>query len=168
MTSKRLIYIKKKEKWRIKQYFNRYSKLFLLHKKLVKSWETHCIKRSVFVVILVYIFSYSDWIWKYTKYLSVFSPNAGKLWTRLTPNTDTFHALCNKLASAKILSDTKNWAWAYFQNILKLFNRISFWFHEPEGYWTTKRSCVLHKRLCFLNNKSYITPKREARLTKYI
>ena len=41
------------------------------------------------------IFSHSDWIRRDTKYLSVFSPNAGKcgkMWTRITPNTDTFYA----------------------------------------------------------------------------
>ena len=35
-------------------------------------------KNSVFWVILVRIFSHSDSIWRVTKYLSVFSPNAGK------------------------------------------------------------------------------------------
>ena len=47
---------------------------------------------SVFRVILVRIFPHSNWTRKDTPYLSVFSPNAGK-WTRITSNTDTFHAV---------------------------------------------------------------------------
>ena len=35
-------------------------------------------KVSVFGVILVRIFPHSDWIWRDTRYLSVFSPNTGK------------------------------------------------------------------------------------------
>ena len=39
---------------------------------------SHCIKMSVFRVILVRIFPHSDRILKDTEYLSVFSPNEGK------------------------------------------------------------------------------------------
>ena len=39
------------------------------------------------------IFRHSHWIRRDTLYLSVFSPNAGKKETRITPNTDTFHAV---------------------------------------------------------------------------
>ena len=47
---------------------------------------------------LVRIFPHSDWIWRDTKYLSVFSPNAGKYGVEKTPYLDTFHALndCKK------------------------------------------------------------------------
>ena len=38
------------------------------------------------------IFPHSDWIRRDT-YLSVFTPNAGKMLTRITPNTDTFYAV---------------------------------------------------------------------------
>ena len=41
--------------------------------KSITAW-----KMSVFGVILVHIFPHSDWIWRDMKYLSVFSPNAGK------------------------------------------------------------------------------------------
>ena len=39
------------------------------------------------------IFPHLDWIWRDTPHLSVFSPNAGKMRTRITPNTDTFYAV---------------------------------------------------------------------------
>ena len=42
---------------------------------------------------LVRIFPHSDWIWRDTKYLSVFSPNAGKYGPEKTPYLDTFHAV---------------------------------------------------------------------------
>ena len=44
---------------------------------------------SVFGVFLIRIFPHSDWIRRDMKYLSVFSPNAGKY----GPNTNTFRAL---------------------------------------------------------------------------
>ena len=50
-------------------------------------------KVSVFGVILVRIFPHSDWIWRDDPYLSIFSPNAGKKRTRITPNTSTFYAV---------------------------------------------------------------------------
>ena len=45
-----------------------------------KSWIIHYIawKVSVIGVFVVLISPQSDWIWKDTPYLSVFSPNAGK------------------------------------------------------------------------------------------
>ena len=42
---------------------------------------------------LVHIFSHSDWIRRDTKYLSVFSPNAGKYGPEKTRYLDTFHAV---------------------------------------------------------------------------
>ena len=50
---------------------------------------------SVFGVILVRIFPHKDWIKRDTPHLSVFSPNTWKIRTRITPNTDTFHAVGN-------------------------------------------------------------------------
>ena len=60
----------------------------------------HCLKR---VRIRSYsgghfflIFPHSDWLRRDREYLSVFSPNAGKcgkMWTRITPYTDTFYAV---------------------------------------------------------------------------
>ena len=63
------------------------------------------LKVFVFGVILVHIFRifrHLDRIWGGTEYLSVFSPNAGKcgkMWTRITTNSDTFYAVkaVNKL-----------------------------------------------------------------------
>ena len=42
---------------------------------------------------MVRIFSHSDRIWRDTKYLSVFSPNAGKYRPEKTPYLDTFHTV---------------------------------------------------------------------------
>ena len=42
---------------------------------------------------LVRIFPHSDWIWRGTPYLSVFSPNAGKYGPEKTPYLDTFHVI---------------------------------------------------------------------------
>ena len=60
----------------------------------------HCINLSVFVVILVRIFpSFSRIRTEYGEILRI-SPysvrmweNVGKMWTRITPNTDTFYVL---------------------------------------------------------------------------
>ena len=56
-------------------------------------------KVSVFGVFLVSIFPHLDWIRRDTEYLTVFSlshriqSECGKIWTRKTPNTDTFDAV---------------------------------------------------------------------------
>ena len=49
-------------------------------------------KAPVFGFILVRIFTHSDWIRKGTSYFDIQS-ECGKLWTRITPNTDTFYAV---------------------------------------------------------------------------
>ena len=72
-------------------YHERYS----IYEKLLLNKQSHFIffngmtswKVSIFRVILVHIFPHSDWIWKDTEYLPVFSPNEGKygpeeLWVR--------------------------------------------------------------------------------------
>ena len=51
-------------------------------------------KVFVFGVILVLIFSHSDWIRRDKEFHTLFSPNARKIWTRI-PNTDTFHAVAS-------------------------------------------------------------------------
>ena len=77
---------------------------------------SHCVKRAR---IRSYsgphfsrIFPHSDWIRRDTVYVSVFSPNAGKcgkMWTRITPNTDTFYAVSERrnfnLLSSYLLSN---------------------------------------------------------------
>ena len=52
----------------------------------------HYVKSIRISFFLVRIFAYSGWIRRDTEYPSVFSPN-GKIWTRKTPNIDTFHAV---------------------------------------------------------------------------
>ena len=44
-------------------------------------------------LFLVRIFLYSDWIWRDTPYLSVFSSNTWKYGLEMTPYLDTFHAV---------------------------------------------------------------------------
>ena len=58
----------------------------------------HCINVSVFGVILVRIFpSFSRIRTEYGEIISSYSvqmrENVGKMWTRIIPNTDTFHAV---------------------------------------------------------------------------
>ena len=50
-------------------------------------------KVSLFRVILVRIFPHLNWIRRDTEYFSVFSPNAGKIRTRIIPNKETFYAV---------------------------------------------------------------------------
>ena len=50
---------------------------------------------------LVRIFQHSNWIRIDTKYLSVFSPNAGKYRLEKTPYLDTFRAVIDKFYSTK-------------------------------------------------------------------
>ena len=40
-----------------------------------------------------HIFPHSDWIRSISPYLVRMRENAGKMWTRITPNTDTFYAV---------------------------------------------------------------------------
>ena len=65
--------------------------------KAIKVILSHCVKRvrirSYSVPHFSSIFPHSDWIRRDTECLSVFSPNAGKMRTRITPNTDTFYAV---------------------------------------------------------------------------
>ena len=42
---------------------------------------------------LVSIYSYLDWVWRFTPQISVFSPNTGKYGTEKTPYLDSFYAV---------------------------------------------------------------------------
>ena len=57
---------------------------------------------------LVRIFPHLDWIQRDTSYLSVFSPNAGKIRIRITPHTDTFYAVIYTQYSHIILNQVLN------------------------------------------------------------
>ena len=72
----------------------------------------HCVKCPNTEFSLVCIFPHSDWIRRYTPYLSVFSPNAGKYGPEKTPYLDTFHAV--NLAFAIITILVKHWKWFDF------------------------------------------------------
>ena len=59
--------------------------------------DPHCVKsvriRSYSGLHFSCIFPHSDWVRRDNPYLSVFSPNAGKMRTTITPNTNTFYAV---------------------------------------------------------------------------
>ena len=74
-----LVYIRSKES-------SLYSSL-----AIITAW-----KESVFRVILVCIFPHSDWMKRYSASLCI-QPKYGKIRTRITPNTDTFYAVNNRL-----------------------------------------------------------------------
>ena len=58
--------------------------------KIAGFYHIHC----VFRVVLVRIFPYSDWVRRDTEWVSLgFQSEWGKMLTRITPNTDTFHAV---------------------------------------------------------------------------
>ena len=44
-----------------------------------------------------------------TEYLSVFSPNGGKFWSRITPNTDTFYAVNTSILDQILLYRNENY-----------------------------------------------------------
>ena len=56
----------------------------------IHSLLLHCVKMSVFGVILVCIFPHSDWTRRDTPYLCVFSPNAGKYGPEFSPNAGKY------------------------------------------------------------------------------
>ena len=65
---------------------------------------------------LVRIFPHSDWIRRYTKYFSVFSPNAGKYGPEKTPFFDTFHAVRIKRKDLETLFDEADYIIPYQVN----------------------------------------------------
>ena len=67
--------------------------IILPHFVITKSYPTLREKCPNTEFFLVRIFPHSDWIQTDTKYLSVFSPNAGKYGPEKTPYLDTFHTL---------------------------------------------------------------------------
>ena len=57
---------------------------------------------------LVCIFLYSDWIRRFTEYISVFSPNTGKYRPEKTPCLDTFHGVCLSPNKSPVYSSPAN------------------------------------------------------------
>ena len=76
-----------------------YQILRILEKVTQLSLREKCPNTEFF---LVCIFPHSDWIWRGTEYLSVFSPNAGKYGPEKTPYLDTFHAVYDLTNNRKI------------------------------------------------------------------
>ena len=71
---------KKKRSWLLHRLLIRFISLWkkvllidLIGKSKITAWKV-----SVFEVIFVRVFPHSDWPRRYTPYLSIFSPNAGK------------------------------------------------------------------------------------------
>lgn len=56
-------------------------------------WRGICVKVSKFRVCLDGIFSYLDWIPKFTRYIFLLSPTEGKLGPGRTANSDAFQAV---------------------------------------------------------------------------
>ena len=69
------------------------------HIQLTFAWlNSFCIYPCLKIIqircfFLVLVFLHSDWIWRYTLDLSVFSSNAGKYRSEKAPCLDTFHAV---------------------------------------------------------------------------
>ena len=61
--------------------------------RMKSPYENCSWKVSKFRDSLIRIFQKLDWIRRNTPYLSVFSPNEGKIWIMKTPNTSTFDAV---------------------------------------------------------------------------
>ena len=53
----------------------------------------HCVKSVQIRYFFVRVFLYSDWIRRFTPYISIFSPNTGEYKPEKTPYLDTFHAM---------------------------------------------------------------------------
>ena len=79
-------------------------------------------------LFLVPIFPHLEWIRRDSKYLSVFTPNAGKYGPETTPYLDTFHTVCVfgyflKFGIAKKLYSVRDPAFEseLFQLLMKMF-----------------------------------------------
>ena len=77
---------------------------------------------------------YSELFW------SVFSPNAKKIHTRKTSNTDTFHAVCNCFPTVPSA------IWGIFSEFLKFCNL----FHKPLGEESFCQYCTRQRIFCTL------------------
>ena len=60
-------------------------------------------KVEFFMLIVNGGFSHSDWIWRDTEYLSVFSPNTRKYGPEITLYLDTFHTVWVDITSFRLL-----------------------------------------------------------------
>ena len=77
---------------------HKYMKASSLHLWIMSTDVVLCEKCPNAEFYLVCIFPHLDWIWRDTRYLSVFSPNGQKYRLEKTPYLDTFHAVyaCQK------------------------------------------------------------------------
>ena len=76
-------------------------------------------------LLLVRIFLYSDWIWRFTLQVSVFSPNAGQYAPEMTPYLDTFHAVAQL---QRYLGLYQNYLFMYnFENGHTYFSNLALW-----------------------------------------
>ena len=94
-----------------------------IEKPLVFSLREMCPNTEFF---LVRVFSHSDWIRKDTKYLSVFSPNAGKYGPEKTPYLDIFHAVSvSRWGCQKGRNGLRKLCKRLAENLLKQYVQIS-------------------------------------------
>ena len=64
---------------------------FIIHSLFIQLYCVKSVRNTE--LFLARIFPHSDWIRRDTKYVSVFSPNAGKYGPDITPYLNTFHAV---------------------------------------------------------------------------
>ena len=95
-------------------------------------------------LFLVRIYTYLDWIRRYTEYLSVFSPNVGKYGPEKTPYLDTFQTVRNFLEHAFFSS------WYPSQKFLFMIQEIDFHFrfkkflhHSKKGFQSWFKENIL-------------------------
>ena len=122
---------------------------------------------SVFRVFLVRIFPDLDWIQSDTEYLSVFSPNWGKIRTRITPNTDIFHAVLKiKLIAFHRIS----WCWTLLDTIERFSKISSQWATDYliwkciRGWYSAKVSSCVH---CHIINVKFYKNIKVSNICKY-
>ena len=85
--------------------------------------SNHCVKSPVFGIILVHIFRHSVWV------SLCIQSECGKIRTRITPNTDTFHAVNTKRIKWILVSFYSSWSQKKTMGFLMISGRIEInWF----------------------------------------
>ena len=96
---------------------------------------------SAFGVFLVRIFKHLDWIHRDTEYLSVFSPNWGKIRARKTPNTDTFYSI---MIPGNIQNLILIFTWCLHHLIMLWDNVLYLLLDRDYKNWSAKLQDYLH------------------------
>ena len=75
---------------------------------------------------LVQILAHSDWIWRDSLNLFIFSPNAGKYGPEKTLYLDTFHAVLKLYSQRRIQSAMKHLRWSFLWKQLVAYSCYLF------------------------------------------